>query len=1123
MTLKTRPFRLKLLSQVGLVMPGAKVKMTLTKYQTDGPDVVKLVWPLTEEPANPGFYSGPAWPNTRGEGDSQYVITADAGDQRMQALLHTVVDGDPAVTVAATMMVNPEPWPPVYQASAEVDAARVFSEAAGESAGIANAAASSIQELSIQYEDLDEAVESTQAAAAVAVPAASAALAAQAAAEAAANATRYATKALLDADLVPAAGAFASVYADPTPANNGLYYKVGATGAGSWQRYLGDRVTLVETRLTVIEDGVRAATAVGRPLATPPVNSGVVLSSATYAIGPLEHDTVFDTLIAGAVGADTLKVRVMDKTGDNFARFGGADVANLALVAGVNTKPVSFSGKKGQYIAFFHGGNLARTVTLADGQGWYSGAGDVNAFTDATLTTNQRIEISVIGKYVAVSAQRADAADAAIGQLQATQGENTLQVGAMPIGSQVIGRPAAPVTGLSSSAGTYSYAVPVVANGILRRIPVFALLAGTIKVKRYKWKNNNFTLVAELSVPLLAGASTPVVNWPVKKGELLAFFTPDNVVTRIVAPADGYGYYFGGVGDVANFTTSNRLTSNQFQIAFEIEFNEDYPHVVDIASSDRIVVLGDSHVEDAYTIRGKAWPAKLSAISDWAFENFGKSGDKASDVLSRIRTAALTFGTLPYAHRGAIRAWIYAGQNDAGVAGYPLATFLDEMRKLLETVRGLGAIPTLSTQHTDTYGVGSQVLFRNLAERHGAHFVDVTPNCRAMDYGARYAGHWGLTHHGTRTNEEIIPPFEDHLREIGQPRQSLKVFRKRNSVVAASAADLYFDTHDQRAALFREILIGQNALKVADEKYVDELNGVGGPQIEAVNSEYMQLQNGGTIAVPDWSLVEVVLPVLHKQVDLLWLILSEPGASVYVRNSLGAITAGKPVGDWRQIYGSNGRFSLSKDELRSAMRLDKVSFLVYKAGGIAALEQPRIEWYGEMIPKPALPHKTSGTPAQGAELLAVTDLGSMVGWDVHGSLGALAPGVPVDGLPRGCTGCITVDSANYVSRTFAYEESTTEDREIEIRVRCRYAPALVSSAAPELAQVTQDSYDYKTLQVELETAAGAAPYTERVGMFWKDVVFRSVAPMLTNSMTIAIKGADGPIRAAVASVRFVNP
>lgn len=52
------------------------------------------------------------------------------------------------------------------------------------------------------------------------------------------NTVWFATKALLDADLAHAAGTPAVVYADTTAANNGIYIKSGASGAGSWGQIL---------------------------------------------------------------------------------------------------------------------------------------------------------------------------------------------------------------------------------------------------------------------------------------------------------------------------------------------------------------------------------------------------------------------------------------------------------------------------------------------------------------------------------------------------------------------------------------------------------------------------------------------------------------------------------------------------------------------------------------------------------------------------------------------------------------------------------------------------------------------------------------------------------------------
>lgn len=63
----------------------------------------------------------------------------------------------------------------------------------------------------------------------------------------------YATRAAMDADLAHAAGTVGYVIADSTPANNGVYLKVGASGSGSWTASSFDRVALVEGRATALE------------------------------------------------------------------------------------------------------------------------------------------------------------------------------------------------------------------------------------------------------------------------------------------------------------------------------------------------------------------------------------------------------------------------------------------------------------------------------------------------------------------------------------------------------------------------------------------------------------------------------------------------------------------------------------------------------------------------------------------------------------------------------------------------------------------------------------------------------------------------------------------------------
>ena len=62
----------------------------------------------------------------------------------------------------------------------------------------------------------------------------------------------YVDRATMDADLAHDAGTLARVVADATDTNNGDYYKVGASGAGSWTK------STYDTALNTVVDRPRA-------------------------------------------------------------------------------------------------------------------------------------------------------------------------------------------------------------------------------------------------------------------------------------------------------------------------------------------------------------------------------------------------------------------------------------------------------------------------------------------------------------------------------------------------------------------------------------------------------------------------------------------------------------------------------------------------------------------------------------------------------------------------------------------------------------------------------------------------------------------------------------------------
>lgn len=149
MSLTTRSLRLHLLSVLGTPLAGAKVTLQLSAYQADETDIVPLVWALPEDPAVPGDYVGPIWPNTRGDGGTHYDLLVQANGQVLLTQVVTVVAGTAQAVLKAK--INAAPYPAVYAAEAVVGVANVFADAAGESASRAQAAVGSVNQVVEDY------------------------------------------------------------------------------------------------------------------------------------------------------------------------------------------------------------------------------------------------------------------------------------------------------------------------------------------------------------------------------------------------------------------------------------------------------------------------------------------------------------------------------------------------------------------------------------------------------------------------------------------------------------------------------------------------------------------------------------------------------------------------------------------------------------------------------------------------------------------------------------------------------------------------------------------------------------------------------------------------------------
>lgn len=231
----------------------------------------------------------------------------------------------------------------------------------------------------------------------------------------------------------------------------------------------------------------------------------------------------------------------------------------------------------------------------------------------------------------------------------------------------------------------------------------------------------------------------------------------------------------------------------------------------------------------------------------------------------------------------------------------------------------------------------------------------------------------------------------------------------------------------------------------------------------------------------------------------------------------------KPEGHWVAVSGDgSGRFTVS--DLRGRLQVDRVQFLLYKAGGFD-LTKCEIEYVGGGF-KPRMPRPCFGPRATGAELLAETKCGTsgqLAGWTVEGSLTPGKAGDDSNGTPYGTTGYVTVTNANRLRQAFTYAADFNQAREVEIVVKARRWPSKVNSGTyPTGAGITAETFDWGQLEIALDDGALVTPIRVPVGLWWKDAIVRMTVPAFSTGMTVRIGSADtNGIQVAGGSVKFV--
>lgn len=301
--------------------------------------------------------------------------------------------------------------------------------------------------------------------------------------------------------------------------------------------------------------------------------------------------------------------------------------------------------------------------------------------------------------------------------------------------------------------------------------------------------------------------------------------------------------------------------------------------ILNIANADKIGFIGDSYTESHFSVEGKAYICKLSLFSDYNYENFAKSGDTYRGNLDRIRKhIPIYHKSLSWQEIRPKYAFFVSYTNDLKYMDEE--QYLNDLRAIVETVKGLGAIPIIATEYHTNFGPGLQIGLKQIAKEYDCEFIDIIDDVKETR-GTDYAPFWSGTHPGTRSNHLLGDNFEVYLDQLPRPRQSLKLFRLRNEF--SSVEELIFNTNEERARLFKEINVGHNCL--VDKKRVDDVTSA---EHAPIGSDYLKLQNGEPVRFKDVALVSAVLPSSSLGLEYIALDIGDVEADVYIKDILKA-------------------------------------------------------------------------------------------------------------------------------------------------------------------------------------------------------------------------------------------
>lgn len=318
---------------------------------------------------------------------------------------------------------------------------------------------------------------------------------------------------------------------------------------------------------------------------------------------------------------------------------------------------------------------------------------------------------------------------------------------------------------------------------------------------------------------------------------------------------------------------------------------EKVSNVVDLKNVDRITLLGNSYSASHYTMKDKAYVNILSALSDYNWENYSRSGDDVLEIESRVQHGSNDYG-LPFKDFNTTYGLILEYTN-SGKHRKQNGFYFDNLEKLIGTIESMGVKPIIATEFlldkkSDLAGM------KAIADRHRAMFIDVYTKAslfRSRQTGSGYLPFWGNNHPATRTNTVLYHELLKRLNTLPRPNRSIKVFRKRKGT-SNTLDDLNYDDHYQRMMYWKELSVGHHYLN--NPQYYDALN-VNSSCSMKVLSEYLRLMKNEPMTFNKYALVEIIVPSTADKIQNVKLILKgTSGLRVWIKNFIYPI---RPVTD----------------------------------------------------------------------------------------------------------------------------------------------------------------------------------------------------------------------------------